>query len=625
MFRVSRERPLRSAASLLRPALALGVLVLCMGLLRDRFAGTDPDQIIAAVGETPAIRWAAAGALTLGSFLAIGLYDVAIHRWLGTGVTAGRAALSGAAAIAVSQLVGLGLVSGTLARWHLLPGHSLERAARVTATVAASFLAALVVAIACAGLLAGLPGQAPGWLLPAGLCLAIALIALSLAQPRRFPVRLPSLKIMGGIFVATMADTVLASLALWVLIPESAALPATALVPAFMIALAAGMVSGTPAGAGPFELTLLWLLPGVPEADLLAAILAFRLVYFGLPALLGGVAMIAFAGGGVRSAETRGAPCRNVAPPRAEAGLVGLGEVSWIDAGPGRMVAADTGQCRVALGDPAARPADRAATIAAFARNARAAGLVPALYKCGGRGAASARRLGWRAVHVADEMWLDPSAFETRTANRSRLRRKLRAAERAGVAVAAGAAHCLPFAEMAAVAAEWSEARGGERGFSMGRWSPAYVSGQRVFLARHGGRLVAFATVHASSGEWALDLMRSTSAAPDGTMHALVTAAVADAAAAGCPRFSLAALPAQRVEAPGARIPGCVAPGAGLRQFKTAFAPRREPLYLAAPGRVALLLAALDIARRIARPEPLLTPSGPPRARPVHARSSPSS
>jgi len=45
--------------------------------------------------------------------------------------------------------------------------------------------------------------------------------------------------------------------------------------------------------------------------------------------------------------------------------------------------------------------------------------------------------------------------------------------------------------------------------------------------------------------------------------------------------------------------------GAGLRQFKSAFAPRWERLYLAAPNRLALALAAVDIARRIARPRRL--------------------
>ena len=41
----------------------------------------------------------------------------------------------------------------------------------------------------------------------------------------------------------------------------------------------------------------------------------------------------------------------------------------------------------------------------------------------------------------------------------------------------------------------------------------------------------------------------------------------------------------------------------GLRQFKSAFAPRRRPLYLAAPNRLLWWLAACDILLRIAKPD----------------------
>jgi phosphatidylglycerol lysyltransferase len=41
----------------------------------------------------------------------------------------------------------------------------------------------------------------------------------------------------------------------------------------------------------------------------------------------------------------------------------------------------------------------------------------------------------------------------------------------------------------------------------------------------------------------------------------------------------------------------------GLIRFKEAFAPRRKPLYLAAPTLSALTLAAVDLARAIQAPE----------------------
>ena len=93
-------------------------------------------------------------------------------------------------------------------------------------------------------------------------------------------------------------------------------------------------------------------------------------------------------------------------------------------------------------------------------------------------------------------------------------------------------------------------------------------------------------------------------------MHALVARAIAAAANDGVPRFSHAALPAPCP--PGRARPrrwACqtreaAASAAGLRRFKTAFAPRFEPLYAAARGRSVLALGALDLAREITRPPP---------------------
>ena len=45
--------------------------------------------------------------------------------------------------------------------------------------------------------------------------------------------------------------------------------------------------------------------------------------------------------------------------------------------------------------------------------------------------------------------------------------------------------------------------------------------------------------------------------------------------------------------------------GAGLRQFKSNFRPRWQPLYAAAPNRALLVLALADIARAVQRPLPL--------------------
>ena len=107
--------------------------------------------------------------------------------------------------------------------------------------------------------------------------------------------------------------------------------------------------------------------------------------------------------------------------------------------------------------------------------------------------------------------------------------------------------------------------------------------------------------------------MRVLPDAPDGTMHALVDHAIRVAASRDIARLSLAAAPAH----PG----GATAlernlrgrffrhgGGAGLRQFKSCFAPDWQPRFMAAPDRAQLTLAALDLIRAVRAPAtPVMT------------------
>ena len=67
-------------------------------------------------GITP-LQWSLAILATAASFATLGQYDVIVHGILNTRVSARAAQASGAAAVALSQTLGFGLIVGTLARW----------------------------------------------------------------------------------------------------------------------------------------------------------------------------------------------------------------------------------------------------------------------------------------------------------------------------------------------------------------------------------------------------------------------------------------------------------------------------------------------------------------------------
>ena len=92
----------------------------------------------------------------------------------------------------------------------------------------------------------------------------------------------------------------------------------------------------------------------------------------------------------------------------------------------------------------------------------------------------------------------------------------------------------MPLADLTRLDAEWKALHGIARGLSTGRFAPSYVARQRVFGARIDGDLVAYITLHENQNQLCLDLMRHGADLPDGTMHALVTAAAREAAGWAC-------------------------------------------------------------------------------------------
>lgn len=603
------------------PALLLaGLLVV---LLSGRLSEVDPPEVTAALGQLVPRQWAAALAFAGLSFWAVGRYDALVHRYLGTGRGEAEARRAGLLAIAIGQMAGFGLLTGALVRLRMLPGLGLGAAVRITLAVTVLFLAAWAVVTAAAVL--ALPAPGPLRPLAWGVMAAVPLVLVLAVLRPEFAVfgrrlRLPALATMAPLAGLAAVDTLAAGLCLAVLLPPEVAVPLAVLIPAFLLAFGAGLVSGAPGGMGAFEVVLLALLPFAPAGPLLAGILAWRVVYYAVPTVLA-MALLARGPWMAERAAPSPEPVSVDVPPsaaieaviarsrRAEAGLLRQGDELFLPL-PARHRAGQaegamltrTGQALTMIGDPlgGARPQK---ALAALARAAHDEGRLPCLYKAGARLAVAARRAGWIVMPVAREGWLCPAEFRLDAPERRQLRRKLRKAEAAGLAVAR--AHLpMPIAEMAAVSAAWVAARGGERGVSMGRFAPVYVAAQRVYLARLEGRLVGFLTLHEGSREWTLDLMRTAPDAPDGTMHAALALAIGEAEAAGCGRISLAALPDDRLDAAIARL----RPRAGrdgLGQFKRAFATGWETLYIAAPGRFSLALAGLDLLRSIRRPAPL--------------------
>ena len=73
------------------------------------------------------------------SFWAVGRYDAVEHRILATRTCEKQARRAGIAGIAISQTLGMGVFTGALVRWRMLPDVSPRQATRLPAAVVRSF------------------------------------------------------------------------------------------------------------------------------------------------------------------------------------------------------------------------------------------------------------------------------------------------------------------------------------------------------------------------------------------------------------------------------------------------------------------------------------------------------
>ncbi|MFZ1469842.1 MAG: hypothetical protein WAT09_12820, partial [Paracoccaceae bacterium] len=252
-------------------------------LLWHRLQELEGAAVFGAVAQVPFGAWAAALLATGISFWAVGRYDEAVHRHLATGVPGRQARMAGFCGIALSQMLGLGVVTGALVRWRMLPSLTLWQAGRLTLAVSLMFLAGWAVVTAAAVLLLGGPLRG-GAVTALGLAMLGMLLGL-------MPLRgWPNLYTLARMVALASVDCGGAALAFWCL--WSGAPPLDVVVPVFLLALGAGLLSGTPGGIGAFELTLLALLPVGHDPGALAAVLAWRGVYFVLPALLAGALLL---------------------------------------------------------------------------------------------------------------------------------------------------------------------------------------------------------------------------------------------------------------------------------------------------------------------------------------------
>lgn len=286
----------------LAPALALAALAGIAALLSRLLSGLDLSAVSAGALATPPALLGLSLLLSGLSYGALVGYDaVAWRAATDKPMRPATIALGSFTSYAIGHTLGFPLVTAGAVRWRVYgaAGLTLAEVARLTAVAAVTLWTGMAAVL---GLTASLQPGALAALdrLPAvlnqilGAALLIGLAAY-LAWSRNgdrqigrgaMRIRLPG----GGANLAQvglgLADVSAAAAALWVLLPPSLDVGFPAFAAVFAGAILLAVVSHAPAGLGAFEAAILLAFPDAPTAELLAAILVWRLTYTLIPFLL---------------------------------------------------------------------------------------------------------------------------------------------------------------------------------------------------------------------------------------------------------------------------------------------------------------------------------------------------
>ena len=273
---------------------------------------------------------------------------------------------------------------------------------------------------------------------------------------------------------------------------------------------------------------------------------------------------------------------------------LGSGFSYWFAADGSPVAYVDTGHAWVAAGAPIAPEATLADVAHEFVRAAAHAGR-RALFFATERRAAGAP--GLVSLLIGEQPIWDPRDFERLVSATPSLREQLRRARAKGVSVSRATPDAVTAPEaplrrsLESLVDSWLATRPMPPMGFLVRVEPfTFAAERRLFVARRGDEIVGFAVVvpvYARNGWFIEDLIRSSSA-PNGTVEALVAAAMRDASELGSDYVTLGLAPlAGEVPEPlrfVGRLGSMLYDFAGIQAFKAKFRPREwVPVYLTYP------------------------------------------
>jgi glycosyltransferase 2 family protein len=287
----------------LHPWIAIAAFAVAALLVQRALEQYGMREILDSLGEISVRHLALGAAFTAGSFLCLSGSDTLAVRYAGRDLPYRKIALASFTSLSIGHTVGLAALSSGTVRYRFYTGWGLSPGdvGRIVLFCAMNVALGLMTlgCLAClirADLVAAMLEVAPAVVVAVGiLLLLMVLIYLGLAAFVHRPIRIrdfelpvPGLGIALGQVAVGTADFLMVAAVLYQLLPASTEVGFLPVALAYVVANTAAIITHVPGGLGVIEAVLLFLVPG---ANMVGAVVAFRVIYFLIPFLVGGVVL----------------------------------------------------------------------------------------------------------------------------------------------------------------------------------------------------------------------------------------------------------------------------------------------------------------------------------------------
>jgi phosphatidylglycerol lysyltransferase len=301
-----------------------------------------------------------------------------------------------------------------------------------------------------------------------------------------------------------------------------------------------------------------------------------------------------------------------VAEPGSNLALLGDKRFLFSPSGDSFLMFGVRGRSWLALGAPVGRRDERLELMWQFRELADSHAARPGFYGLSAEDLPDVVELGFTIQKVGESAAVPLDTFSIEGRRRGNLRRAWRKAAEEGATfeVVQGEALAAAMPALQAISDQWlAHHAGGEKTFSMGAFTPAYVAEFPVAVVRQDGRPVAFATLWTTAGRssFSMDLMRYSDEAPKNIMDYLFVELIAWGRAEGYSAFEFGMAPLSGLEdRPLAPIMSRVGNllfergeeiynFQGVRRYKGKYDPLWQPRYIAGPHRWQIPILMADI------------------------------